>query len=74
MEDDAFMPSLSAEIAEAACSVAAQYGSLDPVKDRKMRDELLGIVKTLKRELGAAQPTATLVCFQGGREDAPPAA
>jgi hypothetical protein len=74
MDDDAFMPSLSAEIAEAAASVAAQYGELHPVNDKAMRAELLDIVKTLKRELAATVPTSTLVCFAGGKEDAPPAA
>jgi hypothetical protein len=74
MDEDAYAGSLSAEIAEAACSVAAQYGSLDPVKDRQMRAELLAIVKTLKRELSASAPTSTLICFPGGKEDANPAA
>jgi hypothetical protein len=60
--------SLSAEIAEADCQVAAQYGALDPVKDRKMRAELFDIVRILKRELSACAPTSTIVVFKGGKE------
>jgi hypothetical protein len=64
--------SLSAEIAGAACAVAAQYGALDPVKDRKMRAELYDIIKLLKREMAASAPTSTVIVFKGGKEDATP--
>jgi hypothetical protein len=61
--------SLSAEIAQAACSVAAQYSALDPVKDRKMRAELFDIVRILKRELSACAPTSTVIVYKGGLSD-----